>query len=883
MPPTTNPLPLVAARLIPSNLCSWALRTAVGASLLSWGLWTIPERITYFNSSTSFFAVFAFCVCSMETLGSSLDSSVWVASGSLLGGCLGAIVIACSSPVSGTAVWVSVAVLSPLILLIPLPDLFTKLCLAVFLSTILRPSASAIIDEAIPVNYVLGAGVGVSGALLLALFFAVRANAQVKAHRISATRSFSRAVIAATAALVAKPVKRAALVSSVSTLLAKGMDARAASLAAAVEAKWEHVKCAKRHPPRPLGELLLATQAVQLAMVAAAEGDDRLATLHAAAKAAVARAKGGEVGGALRTELAATEAAQKMTTELDATLAPVAAPLAAAVSDLLVSCFEPRAGCCDSLWGQSPLTGAAAATVEEASLRVVTALQALDAAFLEARSTLTHSSTNIGQEHVPSQVAIAMHGVPPGRYLFVWALKAYAKAALDQGSAVLASASSGATPASVRAPSVGGKLVEAADVAASDAAAKLEAKQVAVNRKDAELSAIGSPVPVRAARAWWFALLPTPPRLLYAARLTLSILVTMAFARWLLGNAVWAATTIAFIGPRDGMTAGGTMHAGFLRVVGTIAGSLVGAAVATAYEYNPSKTDMYCELGAWVFLTGFVRKSPRHSYAAGVAQFTPFLFLGASVNATDTEISRISQTLLGVLIFAIFEMLVLPVRVEAAQRAELGASLTSAGVAVRAVMTEGNEAVSHAAAALSAANARQAMLLQEAGDEPSWLPIVVRPPLPDAASRAALAECKRAALLLDMVAALGASVRLGFGETPLMQPVTPALRNLLNSLGDRYDKMAEMARGEDGDWLTSVALAGASYDVVAALNSIFLDLHDSDLVSLPNSDLIGFVCIAWASRALVDNARGLGSAVRALGGRGREAGVEEVEKEEAGV
>ena len=180
----------------------------------------------------------------------------------------------------------------------------------------------------------------------------------------------------------------------------------------------------------------------------------------------------------------------------------------------------------------------------------------------------------------------------------------------------------------------------------------------------------------------------------------------------------------------------------------------------------------------------------------------------------------------------------------------------------------------HAAAALSAANSRQSLLLREAGDEPSWLPVVAQLPLPEAACRNALSECERAAVLLNVVAALGSSVRLDIGAARLLAPVSPALRILLNSLGQRYDKLADMARGDEGDWRSSVVLAGASYGVVASLNTVFLDLTDLDLASVSNSDLIGFVSISWAARALVENARDLGSAVRALGGRGRVAGVE---------
>ena len=857
----------------PSTLFAWTLRTAVAAAVFSWGLPHIPIPPEYSNSNTSFFGVSALIVCSVQTLGASIDTGLWVSTGSVLGGLLAALVIACSGGFylpSSTAMWVSVAFLSPIILLIPIPSVFTKMCLAVFLSTLLRTSQDEVINQSVPVNYMLGGLLGVVSALVPALLFAPRANTAVKSSRIAATRALAGAATAAAAAIDAPPAKRAALIHSVSTLLAQGEEARALFTSASVNARWEHVRCSRRHPPRPLGDLLLASQSMHLALLAAAEGDERLANLCAAAKTAVARERGGVVGDALQMELAVTQTAQMFATDFDACLAPVAIPLAAAVSDLLIACFDPPARWYDALCGHAPVSSAAAAAVQDASSRVVAALAALDIAFLKARSALTYSSSSNGHQHVPVKIAIAMHGVPPGRYFFVWALRACAAAALQQCAPVLGKEADMTGASTAAAAAVQAVETATATVAESDAAGKADASDAAVNSKDVEVGggagagASGSPVaPVRTTCAKLISLLPTPRRLLYAGRLTASILVTIKVAQALLGSSVWAATAVAYIAPREGMTNGGSLHSAFLRVAGTTVGSLFGVIVAVNFHGSLDKSLV---LGAWVFVVGFTRSSPRHAYAAVVSMFTPFLFLGISeTNAAVSANQRIAETLLGIFIFTLFEIFLFPLRVAAAQRAELGASLSSAGVAVRAVMDGESGAVTQAAAALSAANSRQSLLLREAGDEPSWLPVVAQLPLPEAACRNALSECERAAVLLNVVAKLESTVHV---DDRLLAPVAPALRYLLHSLGQRYDKLAEMARGDEGDWRSSVVLTGAQFGVVASLNNVFLDLQNKDLVSVSNA--IGMNRILWAASALVENARDLGLAVRALGGQGLE-------------
>ena len=116
--------------------------------------------------------------------------------------------------------------------------------------------------------------------------------------------------------------------------------------------------------------------------------------------------------------------------------------------------------------------------------------------------------------------------------------------------------------------------------------------------------------------------------------------VAALLGRALFGSIMWAAAAVAFVGPRDGHYAGGSLHLAYLRMAGTVWGGVAGLGVVAACGGSMAGAAPLALLAAWVLLSGLARGSPRHAYGAMVAQFTPYILLEY---ATQTDVGAYPQ------------------------------------------------------------------------------------------------------------------------------------------------------------------------------------------------------------------------------------------------
>jgi hypothetical protein len=314
------------------------------------------------------------------------------------------------------------------------------------------------------------------------------------------------------------------------------------------------------------------------------------------------------------------------------------------------------------------------------------------------------------------------------------------------------------------------------------------------------------------------ALLRPPPRarLLYALKMTGSVLAAAALGQLTSGSGQWAAIGVQIVGARDGVFFGGPFRTAALRIAGTAAGVLFAALLlasdaAVAPHVAPPPhgrqtrplAPLLAPLALWTALWGPVRAgNPLHAYAAMVAQYTPHIILfdpNAAVKGRAFAYTRIEQNLLGLGVFCVIELCFAPQRASAAlPRAAVGVLRDGAAALRRAACGGGRcDAAAAAAAAAALARARAGVartraLLTEAAAEPG----APRHARLDGWSRLADAQEGR---LMPALALMGTTCDAADAMSSSSMAATHALRErlraLLAALADDVESSADGSGG----------------------------------------------------------------------------------------
>lgn len=124
------------------------------------------------------------------------------------------------------------------------------------------------------------------------------------------------------------------------------------------------------------------------------------------------------------------------------------------------------------------------------------------------------------------------------------------------------------------------------------------------------------------------------------------------------GNGLWAAVAVAVVGARESMYTGGSIRMASMRILGTVLGALFGYFVLVVVRKPMSaavrSTAMLFLLAGWVAVLSKVRTISAFSYGALVAQFSAYIVVFSTPNATaGGDVSeavawtRIEQNVLG--------------------------------------------------------------------------------------------------------------------------------------------------------------------------------------------------------------------------------------------
>jgi hypothetical protein len=235
---------------------------------------------------------------------------------------------------------------------------------------------------------------------------------------------------------------------------------------------------------------------------------------------------------------------------------------------------------------------------------------------------------------------------------------------------------------------------------------------------------------------------PSRLRVLYALKMTATVVGAAALGQLTSGSGQWAAIAVQIVGARDGVFFGGPFRTAALRLRGTAAGvcfTAVLLAIDTAVAPNVPPpphgllsrplAPLLGPIALWVALWGPIRAgNPANAYAAMVAQYTPYIILfypNAVTEGRAFAYTRIEQNLLGLALFFAVEMCVAPQRASGALRAAAAEAARRGSAALRrpACGSATCEATADAAAAASLAAARGSVartraLLAEASAEP---------------------------------------------------------------------------------------------------------------------------------------------------------------------
>jgi hypothetical protein len=319
---------------------------------------------------------------------------------------------------------------------------------------------------------------------------------------------------------------------------------------------------------------------------------------------------------------------------------------------------------------------------------------------------------------------------------------------------------------------------------------------------------------------------PQPARVRYALKLVTAVVIASLLGVASSGSGLWAAITAQIVGARSSVYVGGSLQTASARLSGTLLGAMFGYLTMALCGAAPLRGAAplgasLALLSCWCAGAAAVRVSPRNAYAALVAQFVPFIIVLGTTGAADAAQSaqqyayaRIEQNLIGILVFIVVELAVLPARASALLQPALAATLRAAAAAASAAWAPvlrgrssgagvgdaprecaacaaGRGAA--AAAALAACMKTHSALLAEALEEPPWLAphhaaALTGTPLQRPLSALVQAQLERLSTLLalmrvaaDGVAAGPASGEHGAHFAPL-QPALAALRNALRAL-----------------------------------------------------------------------------------------------------
>ena len=668
-------------RCPPLHRVVWALRTAAVCAVASLGCLLTGGGADLLPPSSVFFGVLVAAVACQATLGATARAAAQYSSGAAVGGAFAAACLALLG-CSPAAVWFCVIAGSMVLLLWDAPPASVKLALGVYLSGMFVQidsgcslvSTESLLAARFPLLLAFSSCAGTALALLGALFCAARARKQSRDNEVAATHALINAARAALQRFNKASCGATAAASRAAAAYAASTAIRSSSASLADDVSWEEslaccyeervfgLCCSRNHlmiaatAASALDALQLAVEGMMAAAAAREVGDGRLQALHAAAAAlapslATSSSAGSDIDGTgatdgiLASHAAVIAAALANAALFDNTTALPASRLLDASCDAL-ACGTDQGSSDDS-------DSTSSARTRHAKLAL--ALADFDASVIDARIALFYtqpestdaddrsscqslcgvaSSKCVGvvnavsasDEKVPSaaraldargeainmsftDVALLLHGLPAGRYLFVWAVRAFALAVDGSlaSDAVDTLRSSSDTSVHVRAsPAPPPRTRVAFGIVCSTfmgaIMSHLACHNVLCSRCSLQL---------------------TLSRALYAARLTLAVAAAGALGIALFGSGVWPAAAVAFVGPRGGAHAGGSLHAAFLRAVGTIAGSCAGlaiAALAGGGRDGLAAPLPLALLAMWVVLAGLARGSTRHAYGVAVAQ-----------------------------------------------------------------------------------------------------------------------------------------------------------------------------------------------------------------------------------------------------------------------
>ena len=321
---------------------------------------------------------------------------------------------------------------------------------------------------------------------------------------------------------------------------------------------------------------------------------------------------------------------------------------------------------------------------------------------------------------------------------------------------------------------------------------------------------------------------PKLKRLLYAVKLVGAVVIAAWLGVLTSGNGTWAAITCQIVGARASVHVGGSFHTASARLSGTVIGSMFAyfCLVVLRPSAHGHPGTLMVLLGLWAALLAVPRTSPKHAYGALVASFVPYIVVlgstqgsastGSTINSRELAYTRIEQNLLGILVWILVELLILPQRASRLLPSALADTLRASSACMSAAwapLASGHRCASCAAGqAQASVQARRAMvasmsrleaLSAEAGDEPAWLSTQSQRKLL-ALAQVMKTRLRRLQTVLELMH-YAAEVLSPGGVPSLMHihlagPLQPVSRALQSTLGRLFERLAvdlETSRNHD--------------------------------------------------------------------------------------
>jgi uncharacterized membrane protein YgaE (UPF0421/DUF939 family) len=220
----------------------------------------------------------------------------------------------------------------------------------------------------------------------------------------------------------------------------------------------------------------------------------------------------------------------------------------------------------------------------------------------------------------------------------------------------------------------------------------------------------GSVLRLAAGLAYQIGFLPTRIAFKRALRVTLSVGIAAILGIVLApvlnssGFAYWAPISCAFM---SGGSDGGTFKASTLRLMGTLIGATYGYFAVRIVEGNDIAIGVLTVL--WVAVMQFPRCDPVNGQWALVAAFTAAIVMlnsgGTSFTAQSLALTRIEQTVLGIIVFILVHNLVFPVRANSLVKRRIETSVVEIRDAVCSTLNQLTRFVTHEVAYIRAVDA----------------------------------------------------------------------------------------------------------------------------------------------------------------------------------